>query len=82
VQNEKVPLLNRRGHRQKGHSRYRVSGLQKSLDHNYSHLSDSGTYSRKDSSVPVEEAGLSSKGHDDMAAGIEVVACNCHLGST
>lgn len=83
VQNTKVPLLNRHGHRQKRHLREQVSGLQKkSFDYNCSHLSDSGTYSRKDSSVPVEEAGLSPKGHDDIAARIEVVARNCHLGAT
>lgn len=82
VQNAKIPLLNRRGHRQKRHMRDRVSGLQKSLDCNCSHLSDSSTYRRKDSSVPVEEAGLSPKGHDDIAARIKVVARNCHLGAT
>lgn len=82
VQNEKVPLLNRHGHRQKRHSRDRVSVLQKYLDYNSSHLSDLGTYSRKDSSIPVEKAGLSPKGHDDIAACIEVVARNCHLGAT
>lgn len=36
----------------------------------------------KGPSVPVEEAGLSPKGHDDVAASVEVVACDCHLGAT
>lgn len=38
--------------------------------------------SRKGPSVPVEEAGLSPKGHNDIAASVEVVACDCHLGAT
>lgn len=58
-------------------------GLQeKSLDWDCSHLSGSGIQGGKDSSVPVEEARLSPKGHDDVAACVEVVACNCHLGAT
>lgn len=45
-------------------------------------LSHSDTSSRKGSSVPVEEAGLSPKGHDDVAASVEVVACDGHLRAT
>lgn len=45
-------------------------------------LSHSGRSIRKGSSVPVEEAGLSPKGHNDVAASVEVVACDCHLGAT
>lgn len=82
MQNAKVPLLNRHGQRQERHLRDRVPELQKSLDNNRSHLSDSSTYSRKDSSVPVEEAGLAPKGHNDIAARVKVVACNCHLSAT
>lgn len=45
-------------------------------------LSHSDMSSRKGSSVPVEEAGLSPKGHDDVAASVEVVACDGHLRAT
>lgn len=45
-------------------------------------LSHSDISSRKGSSVPVEEAGLSPKGHDDVAASVEVVACDGHLRAT
>lgn len=69
--------MNRHGHRQRRHLRERDRSDSTVIAH-----IDSGTYSRKDSSVPVEEAGLSPKGHDDITACVEVVACNCHLGAT